>query len=263
MPPDVTMYNFPGCPFSERVEILMALKGLTARLTSVDIDLSAPRPAWLLEKTQGSTALPAIDVAGGTLKDSLVIMRYLDSVFPERPVAHVTPFLHAIEATLAGLAPGLSSAGYKMIQNRDRDQSATLRHIVDAQFGALDAFLRHYSPDGDFLFEDFGWAETILTPVFKRLWFLDYYENYTIPPQYDRLIRWRSHCLAHPAAQLRTHDDLIKLYYDYTQGAGSGKLAPGRSVSSFTLASDVRTRPMPPRDKWRLTTDRELGLVPA
>lgn len=261
MQDDITMYNFPGCPFSERIEIMMALKGRAAQLRSIEIDLSAPRPAWLLEKTLGSTALPAIDTPAGTIKDSLVIMRYLDSVLPGRPVAHPDPFLHAIEATLAGLAPALSSAGYKMIQNRDGAQCATLQGEVDAQFGAIDQFLRHYSPDGDFLFVQFGWAETIFTPVFKRLWFLEYYEDYRIPQQYKRVLAWREHCVAHPAAQLRGHDELMKLYADYAQGAGGGRLAPGRRVSSFALSPPVSSRPMPPRDKWRAVTDADLGLT--
>ena len=256
------MYNFPGCPFSERLEILMALKGRSAALVSIDIDLSAPRPAWLLAKTQGSTALPAMDVAGATLKDSMVLMRYLDTAFADHPVAQPDPFRHALESMLAASYAGLSAAGYKMIQNRARAQCAPLRLAVDAQFGALDAFLRHYSPDGEFLFERFGWAETILTPVFKRLWFLDYYEQYQIPAQYQRLLRWRTACLAHPATQARSHNDLMKLYYDYSQGAASGRLAPGRSVSSFALAPALDLRPMPPPDKWQAATDRGLGLLP-
>ncbi|WP_373987328.1 glutathione S-transferase family protein [Duganella sp. BuS-21] len=261
MDQQIIMYHFPGCPFSERIEILMALKGQSARLSMVDIDLSSPRPEWLLKKTRGGTALPAIDVPQGTIKDSMVIMRYLDSAFPARPVAHPTPYLHALEEMLAGLAPALSTAAYKMIQNRDPQLCAPLRCQVDIQFGAIDAFLRLYSSDGDLLLDHFGWAETILTPVFKRLWFLEYYENYAIPPQYERVIRWRAQCLAHPAAQAHDHKEIIKLYYDYSQGAGGGRLAPGRAVSSFTLSVDVGARPMPPRDKWLPTTDQSLGLV--
>ncbi|HEY5410573.1 MAG TPA: glutathione S-transferase domain-containing protein, partial [Caulobacteraceae bacterium] len=127
-----------------------------------------------------------------------------------------------------------------------------------------DDFLGYYSPDGTFLFEDFGWAEVAFTPMFKRLWFLEYYEAYEIPGQYQRAQRWREACLAHPAAQNRSHEELIKLYYDYSQGGGNGRLPEGRRVSSFTLDAPWPERPWPPRDKWgHAATDEELGLLTA
>ena len=48
---ELTIYHIPGCPFSERIEIMLALKGL--RMRDVEIDISRPRPDWLLAKSGG------------------------------------------------------------------------------------------------------------------------------------------------------------------------------------------------------------------
>ena len=56
----------------------------------------------------------------------------------------------------------------------------------------------------------------------------------------------------------------MKLYYDYSQGGGNGRIPEGRKVSSFTLHPTWRARPMPPRDKWgSAASDQQLGLVAA
>jgi len=68
--------------------------------------------------------------------------------------------------------------------------------------------------------------------------------------------------MAHPAARQVSHDEIVKLYYDYAVGLGNGALPPGRERSSFVFEPDWRDRPMPPRDKYdRIATDSELGLV--
>jgi glutathione S-transferase len=256
------LYHIPGCPFSERVEILMGLKGLGRLIEDQEIEISKPRPAWLLAKTGGATALPALDVPEGTLRESMVILRYLEDQFPERPVAHRRPYEHAIESWLVVIGANLSSAGYKMLMNRDPTQRMSLSAAVDEQYQQIDAFLARHSPAGTFLFGEFGWAETALTPLLKRLWFLEYYENYVIPERFARVRAWREACLSNPAAQTRSYQEIIKYYYDYSRGVGGGRLVEGRQVSSFALEPHWSTRPMPPRDKWGpAATDRELGLL--
>ena len=258
----LTIYHIPGCPFSERVEIMLALKGV--HLNDVEIDISKPRPDWLLKKTRGTTSLPAMDVPEGTLKESMIILRYLEDRFPERPVAQKDPYKHAVESLLAQMGGAFSGAGYRMILNRDASKREEMRVAVDAQFAALDSFLLDYAPKGPFLYDAFGWAEVAMTPMFKRLWFLDYYEGYEIPTKLKRVAKWREACVTHPAAQGRSFEEIITLYYDYSQGGGNGRIPEGRAVSSFTLEPHWSKRPMPPKDKWgKPATDAELGLVAA
>jgi glutathione S-transferase len=258
------LYHIPGCPYSERVEILMALKGLQHLIDDQEIDISKPRPSWLLEKTGGASALPAMDVPGGTLRESMTILRYLEDRFPERAVAQRDPYRHAIESMFIAVGANVSGAGYKMLMNRDPAQRTALSQAVDEQFALLDAFLARHAIGSVFLFEDFGWAEVAQTPLTKRLWFLDYYENYQVPAKLTRVRTWREACLVHPTAQSRSFDEIIKYYYDYSRGIGGGKLPEGRAVSAFSLEHHWSKRPMPPRDKWgAAATDAQLGLVSA
>jgi glutathione S-transferase len=230
------MVHIPGCPFSERVEILLALKGLEDILAHHDIDISKPRPDWLLRKTRGTTALPALMLENGeTLKESMVIMRYFEDRFPQVRVARADPYEHGVEQMLCATDGAFTGAGYRMILNRDPDSRDALKAEVDAQYARLDAFLRDYATGPDFLFDRFGWAEVAFAPMFKRLWFLEYYEDYTVPQHLTRVLRWREAQLAHSAVASRhTHRELMTLYYDYAQGGGNGRLPEGRKVSSFT-----------------------------
>ena len=58
--------------------------------------------------------------------------------------------------------------------------------------------------------------------------------------------------------------EILTLYYDYSQGSGNGRIPEGRAISSFTLDPHWSKRPMPPKDKWgHAASDAELGLVPA
>jgi glutathione S-transferase len=74
-----TVYHIPVCPFSQRLEILLSLKGLEDRVRFHVVDITKPRPDWLLEKTRGTTALPALETEDGlVLKESMVLLRYLE-----------------------------------------------------------------------------------------------------------------------------------------------------------------------------------------
>ncbi|MEX2524645.1 MAG: glutathione S-transferase family protein [Gammaproteobacteria bacterium] len=257
------IYHIPGCPFSERVEIMATLKGLHDVFEDMEIDISRPRPDWLLAKTRGSTKLPAMTLENGeTLKESMVILRYLENRFPQPAIAQKDPYRHAVEDMLCSMDMAFAGSGYRMILNQERDKLDEMKAEVDDQYRQLDEFLDYYAPDRDFLFEDFGWAEVAFTPMFKRLWFLEYYEDYAVPGNLKRVRRWREACIAHPAAQGRGYEELIKLYYDYSRGGGNGRIPEGRTVSSFTLDPHWSQRPMPPRDKWgHAATDEELGLM--
>ncbi|HEX2134942.1 MAG TPA: glutathione S-transferase family protein [Microvirga sp.] len=256
------VYHIPVCPFSQRLEILLELKGLRGAVDFRVVDITKPRSPELLAKTRGSTALPVLETErGGIIKESLVILRYLEDRFPEPPVAQADPYRRAVENMLIALEGEFAATGYRFVMNQDGNRRGAFVEAMDAQFARLDSFLRWQAPDGDFLFEQFGLAEVVFTPLFARFWFLDYYEGFEIPESLERVRRWREACLAHPAAQQVSREEVVKLYYDYALGAGNGALVTGRAVSSFVFEPHWSERPWPPRDKWgRPATDVDLGL---
>lgn len=259
------VYHIPVCPFSQRLEILMALKGLGGQVDFRVVDITQPRPGWLLEKTRGTTALPVLDTgAGEVIKESMVILRYLEDRFPEPAVARRDPYRHAVEGMMVAMEGDFGAWGYRYVMNQDPGRREDFRRGMLDRYARLNDFLVQHNPSGTFLFEDFGWAETVFTPFFMRFWFLEYYEGFDLPQDdgYDRVRRWREACLEHPAARQVTQEQVVKLYYDYARGAGNGALLPGRARSSFVFGPDWKDRPWPPADKYRpAATDQELGLV--
>lgn len=257
------IYHIAACPFSQRVEILLALKEQLHAVTFEVVDVTKPRPDWLLAKTRGTTSLPAMVMDRGVIKESLVLLRYLDATLPVPRVLRQDPYEHAIENMLVAMEGDFTAAGYRYVKNRDLAQREAMREAMLAQYRRLDDFLTWQSPDGVFLFEEFGFAECVFTPLFMRFWFLDYYEDFDLPAEgFERVRRWRDACLAYPAAQQVSRESIVKLYYDYTLGKGNGALPEGRTKSSFAVEPDWSQRPWPPRDKYgRAASDAELGLL--
>ncbi|MBM9594122.1 glutathione S-transferase family protein [Roseitranquillus sediminis] len=261
------VHHIPVCPFSQRLEILLALRGRDDAVEFRVVDITRPRDPELLAKTRGTTALPVLETPDGQiLKESLVILRYLDEILDGPTLRRRDPLEHAVESMLVAREGPFTSAGYLFVMNQDRARRDEFADRLLAIYRDIDGFLREHSPDGPFLFKGFGLAEAVFTPMFKRFWFLDYYEDFSLPdgPDYDRVRAWKEACMTHPATHQVTEEEIIKLYYDYALGAGNGALPEGRRVSSFTFSSPWQDRPWPPRDKYAGTaTDQALGLLPA
>jgi glutathione S-transferase len=262
MPTKPILYHIPVCPFSQRVEILLELKGLRGAVDFSVVDITKPRDPALLAKTRGTTALPVLDLGGGRiLKESLVLLRYVEDLYPEPRVARADPYERAVENMLIALEDPFVSAGYRFVMNQDPSKRPALAAQMTEQYRRLDDFLTWHAPAGDFLFERFGLAECVFTSIFARFWFLDYYEGWDIPAEFSRVRRWREACLAHPCAGQVSREEIVKCYYDYAWGAGNGALLPGRKVSSFVFEPHWRSRPWPPAGKLSPASDAQLGLI--
>jgi glutathione S-transferase len=265
MPAKHIVHHIPVCPFSERLEILLELRGLHDAVEFRVVDITKPRDPALLAKTRGTTALPVLETADGAiLKESLVILRYLDEALPGAPLRRTDPMEHAIESMLIAREGAFTMTGYLFVMNQDKDKRNDHRDKLLGLYRDIDGFLTEHSPEGPFLFDTFGLAEAVFTPMFQRFWFLDYYEQFQIPdePTFARVRTWHDACLAHPATALVSKEEIVKLYYDYALGAGNGALVAGRSVSSFVFEPHWATRPWPPRDKYAGTaSDKDLGLL--
>lgn len=259
------VYHIPVCPFSQRLEILLALKGRQDDVMFQIVDITKPRDPALLQKTQGTTALPILETEDGQiLKESLIILAYLDALIPGGTIARQDPFERAVEQMLIAKEGDFTTAGYLYLINQEAAQTKAHRQKMLDHFSGLNNFLQQHNPEGDYLFDRFGLAETVFTPIFMRFWFLEYYEHFELPENaaFERVRRWREACLRQKAAQQVTREEIIKLYYDYALGAGNGALPPGRKKSSFTFEPHWRERPWPPREKYeKPANDLMLGLV--
>lgn len=261
---NLTVYHIPVCPFCQRLEILLSLKGRQNDVEFRVVDITQPRPDWLLGKTRGTTALPILETADGhIIMESVVLLQYLEDLYPDRPVARREPYRRAVENMLTSMEDKFCAQGYAFVMNQSVARRDVLREGMLEQYARLNDFLMRHAPSGPFLFDQFGWAETVFTPLFMRFWFLEYYEDFQLPhaSRYARVQKWHDASISHPAAQQVTREQIVKLYYDYAKGAGNGALLPGRRRSSFAFEPDWRARPWPPRNKYEQSaTDEELGL---
>jgi len=259
------IYHIPVCPFCQRTEIVLALKGHPDAVEFRVVDITRPRDPELLQKTRGTTALPVMELPDGRIiKESLVILDYLDETIPGGLQRRVDPYEHAVEQMLIAREGSFVAAGYRFVMNQDRTARQSFLDGMLKAYAGINDFLMEHNPQGDFLFAEFGLAEAVFTPFFMRFWFLEYYEGFELPagPAYDRVRRWQQACLAHPAAQQTSREEVVKLYYDYALGAGNGALLPGRQRSSFVFEPHWKTRPWPPAEKYGPSaSDAALGLI--
>ncbi len=160
----LTVYHIPVCPFSQRLEILLTLKGFHQVDFQV-VDITRSRPEWLLEKTRGTTALPVLETEKGEIvKESMVILQYLEDRFPEPAVAQRDPYRHAVEGMMNAMEGDFGAWGYRYVMNQDPGERAAFRQGMLDRYARLNDFLMEHNPSGTFLFEDFGLAETVFTP---------------------------------------------------------------------------------------------------
>lgn len=259
------VYHIPVCPFCQRLEILLALRGQQESVEFKVVDITKPRDLELLRKTRGSTALPVLETPDGVLiKESLVILRYLDETVPGTRLRRSDPYEHAIESMLIAKEGAFTMAGYLYVMNQDADRREEHRQRLLGLYRDIDDFLMEYSADRVFLFAEFGLAETVFTPLFKRFWFLEYFEGFELPDEraYQRVRQWSDACMNHAATRQVSKEEIVKLYYDYALGAGNGTLIEGRTVSSFSFSPPWQDRPWPPRDTYSGTaSDAALGLI--
>ena len=259
------VHHIPVCPYSQRLEILLAVRGQEEAVEFRVVDITKPPDPALLAKTRGTTALPVLETPDGKIiKESLVILRYLDELLDGPALRRSDPVEHAVESMLIAKEGPFTAAGYLFVMNQDRHRRDEHNEKLLALYRGINGFLMEHNPEGTYLFDDFGLAEAVFTPMFKRFWFLDYYEDFRLPEgsDYARVAAWRAACLAHPATGQVTEEEIVKLYYDYALGTGNGTLVEGRAVSSFAFTPAWQSRPWPPRDKYSGTaTDEALGLV--
>jgi glutathione S-transferase len=259
------VHHIPICPFSQRLEVLLALKDRRDAVRFEVVDITRPRDPELVRRMRGTTALPVLELPDGRLlNESLVILQYLEDTVGGPPIAQPDPWARALENLLVRREGPFVGAGYGFVMNQDRARRDALHDAMRREYEALNAFLVDHAPERDFLFQRFGWAEVVFTPMFQRFWFLEYYEDFELPetPAFARVRRWQRACRAHPAAQQVTREQVVKLYHDYARGAGNGERLPGRTRSSFVFDPDWPGRPWPPRDKWGpAPDDAALGLL--
>ena len=148
------LYDAARCPYCARVRIVLAEKGLGYE--TVEIDLSE-RPAWLYDKNPSGRVPVLEEERGFILPESLVIMEYLEELFPEQSLWPTDPAERALGRLWLDRFDVRLGSDYYALRRGEPSQ-------LDERLRELDAALeaRPYLSGNDYGLADIGYVPWIL-----------------------------------------------------------------------------------------------------
>src|SRR5438874_6493898 len=185
----MTLFSAPNDPFSHRTRIVLAEKGISIDIVSVD---SAKFPEDLLDLNPYHSGPTLVD-GGLVLCDSRVIVEYLDERFAHPPLMPVDPVTRAqLRLALYRIERDWYTLARQIDQEPDKKQSVKLKKILrDTILQSTDLFkVKPY-----FLSDEFSLVDATIAPV---LWRLPHYEI-DLPPQAQPIEKYAQLVFSRPA----------------------------------------------------------------
>ena len=185
----MTLFSAPNDPWSHRTRIVLAEKGISIDIVSVE---PGKFPEDLLDLNPYHSVPTLVD-RDLVLYDSRVIIECLDERFPHPPLMPVDPVtraqfrlaLYRIERDWYGLVQQIES-------DPDKKNSVRYKKILrDTILQSTDLFkIKPY-----FLSDEFSLVDATIAPI---LWRLQYYEI-DLPPQAQPIVKYASLLFSRPA----------------------------------------------------------------
>lgn len=193
------LHGFFRSSASWRVRIALALKGIAFTQTSYQLRAGQQRSAeFLAINPQG--LVPALEIDGAVLTQSLATIEYLDETHPEPPLLGETPLDRArIRAFALAIAceihPLQNLKVLKRVQALTGSAEAAQAWAAETnRAGLADCAAMLPQHDGPFCFgERPTLADICLVPQMANA------RRYGVPIAWDRLARIEANCLALPA----------------------------------------------------------------
>ena len=199
----MTLFSAPNDPWSHRTRIVLAEKGISIDIVSVE---PARFPEDLLDLNPYHSVPTLVD-RDLVLYDSRVIIEYLDERFPHPPLMPVDPVsraqfrlaLYRIERDWYGVARQID-------QEPDKKQTLKLKKVLrDTILQSAELFkVKPY-----FLSDEFSLVDATIAPI---LWRLPHYEI-DLPPQAQAMEKYAHLVFARAAfrASLSEHEQEMRL----------------------------------------------------
>jgi len=200
----ITLYGTAGSPYVRKVQLVLALKGLSFEQVQQMPFTNDPE----FKKISPLGKIPALQDGELTLNDSAVICEYLEDAYPEHPVYpldHVSKAKARWFENLGGhrvseLASGIFFQRFMrpMVLKQESDE-VLVEKIIDKQLPPLLDYLESQVPSEGFLFGALGVADISLVSSFINA----SYANYTVDasrwPLFSAFIqRVSSHAVVKP-----------------------------------------------------------------
>ena len=196
---DVILHDYWRSSSAYRVRIALNLKGISYRSVPVDLSLGEQGGAdYLARNPQG--LIPALEIDGNLLTQSLAIIDYLDATRPTPPIAPADPALRSRDIARAlVIAADIHPIQNLRVMNRLKSQFGAAqeqavvwnRHWISLGFAALEA---DAPEDGLFGGDSPSLADICLVPQMANA------RRFETPlDDYPRLVRIDSQLRALPA----------------------------------------------------------------
>lgn len=159
-------YSMKYCPYAERTRLILTSKGVKHDIVNINL---ATKPEWFFQKNPLGK-VPALELHGDVLFESLVTCDYLDELYPSPVLYPSDPWKKAQDRILIELFNKVSSAMYKVYPNL-KDIDALNNAIGTIQDG-LDVFEKEIVKRGTKFFfgEDCpGMVDYMIWPWIERL----------------------------------------------------------------------------------------------
>src|SRR5262249_25150393 len=178
----MTLFSAPNDPWSHRTRIVLAEKGISIDIVSVE---PGKLPEDLLDLNPYHSVPTLVD-RDLVLYDSRVIIEYLDERFPHPPLMPVDPVTRAqFRLALYRIERDWYALVQQIEQDPDKKNTVRLKKILrDTVLQSTELFkVKPY-----FLSDEFSLVDATIAPV---LWRLPYYEI-DLPPQAQPIIKYAS-----------------------------------------------------------------------
>ncbi len=259
------VYHIPVCPFSQRVEIQLELKGRRQDVDFVVVDITQPRPDWLLQKSAARRRCRSSNwPTGASSRKAWSCCSTSRTSSRSAAVAQRDPYRRAVENMLTRMEGDFCNQGYGWVMNQDparrdamdgghaeavreaRTTSCCSIRLQAPSSSRTSAGPRRSSRRSSCASGSSSTTRTSSCRTDGR------YAR--VQPLDRRLPRAPGRAAGQ---QGRNRQALLRL----REGRRQRRLAAGTQQSSFTFTPDWRSRPWPPRNKYEhAANDGELGL---
>jgi glutathione S-transferase len=197
--PRITLYRAEACPYSHRVELVLAAKGLGAERVEIDL---LDRPAWF---TAGPSEgrIPLLEVDGAAVPFGDRVNEYLDERFPDPPMNPGTPEQRAEARRWVDWCTGTLGPTYEaLLMHVDPEATARLSRRLERVVDELEARLTARANAGGtgpfFHGDEPGLVDLTYASILVRFAGLERFHGWTIPDRCPRLGAWRATLVGHP-----------------------------------------------------------------
>lgn len=183
------------CPFAQRTWMAMLEKRLDFDMRVVDLRSpsdgqydASKKPAWFLEMNPLGK-VPALEIEGKCIYESLVCNEYLEDAFKQPSLAPEDALRKAeMRLIIARFESRIVPKFYKMLltpSEKDRCKEEILDELL-----WLESILQDDKPY--FMGELFSLADLALLPFFARFCVLEHYRGFSIPNdgKFSKVLKW-------------------------------------------------------------------------